>query len=144
MSSRRDLAFLGPSHSAPLVGPGGTSHLFPLLLSWAENKGGKSGSRQHFCYGLEPSGCGPQPDRQGINRDYRRVLSPTVPVFNDRTLLTKEETFTCFLHFAPRFPLWHAYFVGLRIKCELVMEAEPARPWPMRPSNCLTSRVELA
>lgn len=115
-----------------------------LCFFLAENKGGKSGARQHFCHGLEPSGCGPQPDRQGINRDYRRVLSPTVPVFNDRTLLTKEETFACFLHFAPRFPLWHAYFVGLRIKCELVMEAEPARPWLMGPSNCLTSRVELA
>lgn len=44
-SSKCDLAFLGPSQSAPLLGPGG---------------------------------------------------SPTMSVFNDRTLLTKEETFACF------------------------------------------------
>lgn len=111
VTSRCDLTFLGPSQSVPLRS-GGISHPLTLVLSWAKNKGGKPGARQHFCGGLEPSRCDPHLDSQEINRDYRLVLSPAVSVFNNGALLTKEETFACFpplcslLHTLPCASCW--------------------------------------
>lgn len=145
VSSRRDLAFLGPSHSAPLVGPGGTSlasvpSAFVLgrkqrrkdwieaaLLPWVGAQRMWPSARQ----------TRNQQRLQTCTKSYRACVQRLNSAHQRRNL-------RLFPPLCSLFPSLDAYFVGLRIKCELVMEAEPARPWLMGPSNCLTSRVELA